>query len=81
MLVAGLAFALAGGCPGRQLFMSGEGNSDAAIFVLGMITGAALAHNWGLASSPAGLGPNGAVAAIVGLAVCLGIGFANLKRA
>jgi len=80
MLVAGLAFALAGGCPGRQLFMSGEGNSDAALFVLGMIAGAALAHNWGLASSPAGLGPNGAVAGVIGLAVCLAIGFANLKR-
>lgn len=81
MLVAGLAFALAGGCPGRQLFMSGEGNSDAGVFVLGMIVGAALAHNWGLASSPAGLGPHGAAAAIIGLLVCLGIGFANLKKA
>ncbi|WP_198145930.1 YedE family putative selenium transporter [Desulfonatronovibrio magnus] len=81
MLVAGLAFALAGGCPGRQLFMSGEGNSDAAVFVLGMIVGAALAHNWGLASSPAGLGAHGAAAAIIGLLVCLSIGFANLKKA
>ncbi|WP_028575072.1 YedE family putative selenium transporter [Desulfonatronovibrio hydrogenovorans] len=81
MLVAGLAFALAGGCPGRQLFMSGEGNSDAGVFVMGMIVGAALAHNWGLASSPAGLGPHGAVATIIGLAVCLWIGFANLKKA
>lgn len=80
MLVAGLAFALAGGCPGRQLFMAGEGNSDAAVFVLGMVAGAALAHNWGLASSPAGLGPNGALGGIIGLAVCLGIGFANLKK-
>ena len=26
MVVAGLAFALAGGCPGRQLFMAGEGD-------------------------------------------------------
>ncbi len=81
MLVAGLAFALAGGCPGRQLFMSGEGNSDAGVFVIGMIIGAALAHNWGLASSPAGLGANGAAAAVIGLLVCLGIGFANLKKA
>ncbi|MFW6005249.1 MAG: YedE family putative selenium transporter [Desulfonatronovibrionaceae bacterium] len=80
MLVAGLAFALAGGCPGRQLFMAGEGNSDAAVFVLGMVAGAALAHNWGLASSPAGLGPNGALATFIGLAVCLGIGLANLKK-
>ena len=81
MLLAGLAFALAGGCPGRQLFLSGEGDADAGIFVLGMITGAALSHNFGLASSPAGLGPNGVAAVIVGLAVCLAIGFANRQRA
>ena len=81
MMVAGLAFALAGGCPGRQLFLSGEGNSDAALFVVGMVAGAALAHNWGLASSPAGLGPNGAVAGIIALGICLAVGFANLKKA
>lgn len=33
MTLAGLAFSLAGGCPGRQLFLSGEGDRDAAIFV------------------------------------------------
>ena len=37
MVVAGLAFALAGGCPARQLFMAGEGDGDAAVFVLGII--------------------------------------------
>jgi YedE family putative selenium metabolism protein len=30
MVLAGLAFALAGGCPGRQLFLSGEGDGAAA---------------------------------------------------
>jgi YedE family putative selenium metabolism protein len=74
MVLAGLAFALAGGCPGRQLFMSGEGDGDAAIFVLGMIVGAAFAHNFGLASSPKGLGPHGMAAWIIGMVVCLGIG-------
>lgn len=77
MLVAGLAFALAGGCPGRQLFLAGEGDSDAGVFVLGMITGAAVAHNFGLASSAAGIGPHGVAAVAVSLAVCLFIGFAN----
>ena len=81
MLVAGLAFALAGGCPGRQLFMSGEGNGDAGVFVLGMIVGAALAHNFGLASSPAGVGPHGIAAVVIGLVVLLAIGFSNCKRA
>lgn len=80
MVVAGLAFALAGGCPGRQLFMSGEGNSDAGVFALGLIAGAAVAHNFGLASSPAGIGPHGMAAVIVGLAVLLFIGLSNCKR-
>ena len=52
MVLAGLAFALAGGCPGRQIFMAGEGDGDAAVFVLGMIVGAGFAHNFLLASSP-----------------------------
>jgi YedE family putative selenium metabolism protein len=80
MTLAGLAFCLAGGCPGRQLFMSGEGDSDAAIFVIGMIVGAAFAHNFGLSSSPAGIGPHGIAAVVVGLAVCLTIGFTMRKR-
>jgi YedE family putative selenium metabolism protein len=80
MLVAGLAFALAGGCPGRQLFMSGEGDGDAAIFVLGMIVGAGLSHNFGLASSPAGIGPHGIAAVVITLAACLFIGLANIQR-
>jgi len=84
MALAGLAFALAGGCPGRQLFLSGEGDGDAAIFVLGMITGAAFAHNWGLAGSPdkvvegavqvGGLSTAGMVAVVLGLVVCSLIG-------
>jgi len=46
MVLAGLGFALAGGCPGRQLFLSGEGDGDAGIFVFGMIVGAGIAHNF-----------------------------------
>lgn len=80
MLVAGLAFALAGGCPGRQLFMSGEGDGDAAIFVFGMIVAAAFDHNFGLASSPAGIGPHGIAGVVVALATCLYVGLTNIKR-
>lgn len=75
MLLAGLAFALAGGCPGRQLILSGEGDGDAAVFVLGMVAAAAFAHNFRTASSPAGIGDWGAPAVILGLVVCLIIGF------
>lgn len=81
MMLAGLAFALAGGCPGRQLFLAGEGDGDAAVFVLGMIVGAGFSHNFGLASSPAGIGPHGIAAVIIGIAVCLFIGFTMRKTA
>lgn len=80
MVTAGLAFALAGGCPGRQLFMAGEGDNDAAVFVVGLILGAAVAHNFGFASSATGIGPHGMLGALGGLAVCLVIGFFNCKR-
>jgi YedE family putative selenium metabolism protein len=75
MVLAGLAFVLAGGCPGRQLVLSGEGDADSGIFIIGMITGAAFSHNFKLASSPAGTGEWGPAAVILGLVICLLIGF------
>lgn len=81
MTVAGLAFALAGGCPGRQLILAGEGDGDSAMFVVGMLVAAGLAHNMGWASSPAGLGPNGVIATFGALAFCLFVGVTNLKKA
>jgi YedE family putative selenium metabolism protein len=74
MVLAGLAFTLAGGCPGRQLILSGEGDGDAAIFALGMIVGAGLAHNFSLASSASGTGAYGPLAVVLGLLVCVVIG-------
>jgi uncharacterized protein len=81
MVASGLAFALAGGCPGRQLILAGEGDGDSAMFVVGMLVAAALAHTMGWASSPAGLGPNGMAATFAALGFCLFIGFVNLKKA
>jgi YedE family putative selenium metabolism protein len=85
MVLAGLAFTLAGGCPGRQLFLSGEGDSDAGIFVLGMIVGAGISHNFGLAGKPdslvdgvlsvGGISTSGIWAVGLGLVICLLIGF------
>ncbi len=90
MILAGLCFAMAGGCPGRQLFLSGEGDGDAGIFVLGMITGGGFAHNWALAGVPdklvegtlkvGGPGFNGQVAVVVGILFCLVIGFAMREK-
>jgi uncharacterized protein len=74
MVLAGLAFTLAGGCPGRQLILAGEGDGDAAVFALGMLVGAALAHNFSVASSPSGPGVYGPAAVVTGLVVCCLIG-------
>ena len=90
MLLAGLAFVLGGGCPGRQMFLIGEGDTDSFIFFAGMLTGGALAHNFLLASVPdsiqsgilnvGGPGLNGMVAVGLGLIVCLIIGFSMRER-
>jgi hypothetical protein len=74
MVLAGLAFTLAGGCPGRQLFLSGEGDADAGMFVAGMIVGAGFSHNFSMASSAAGPGAFGPITVIVGLVICIVIG-------
>lgn len=75
MVLAGLAFTLAGGCPGRQFIMSGEGDGDSAIFTIGMLVGAGFAHNFSLASSPAGPGAFGPAATVIGIVFCLAVGF------
>jgi hypothetical protein len=80
MALSGLAFALAGGCPGRQLILSGEGDGDAAVFVVGMIVGAGIAHNFALASSAKGPGAFGPTAVVLGLVFCLLIGFSMRER-
>lgn len=80
MLTAGWAFALAGGCPGRQLFMAGEGDADAGLFVVGMLVAAAFAHNFGLASSPAGIGPYGDMAVYVCLTVLFCLSLAHIRK-
>ena len=75
MGLLGLAATLIGGCPLRNLVLSGEGDTDAAITVLGYIAGAAVAHNFLLASSPAGVGTWGPAAVIIGWVFCIGTGF------
>ena len=56
MVLVGWGSVLLGGCPLRQLVLAGEGNSDSAITVLGFLAGAAVSHNFGLASSAKGIG-------------------------
>jgi uncharacterized protein len=53
MGVAALAAIMLGGCPFRQVIMSGEGDADATVAVLGMFAGAIVAHRFVIASTGA----------------------------
>ena len=77
MAAVGWGSILLGGCPLRQLVLSGEGNSDSAVTVLGLVVGAAFAHNFGLASSAAGPTGAGKLAVVIGLAAVALIGCLN----
>lgn len=91
MYAVGFAAVLAGGCPLRQLILAGQGSSDSAVTVIGMFTGAALAHNFGLAASGTALNAEtgqivqgavpfyGKAAVIICIAVCFIIAFTNKR--
>ena len=75
----------------RQLILAAQGNGDSAVTVFGMIVGAALAHNFGLAGNPdskndagqlvvGGISTTGKVAVIVGLVVLLVIALWNMPK-
>lgn len=80
MVVVGFGAILLGGCPLRQLVLAGEGNVDSAITILGLLVGAAFAHNFGLASSPKGPTPAGQIAVVIALVLFAIIGFMNCKK-
>jgi YedE family putative selenium metabolism protein len=71
--LVGLTGVLLGGCPIRQTVLSGEGDSDAMIVVLGLIVGTAFAHNFGLAASGDGVPVNGQIATVIGYIVVLAL--------
>ena len=88
MALAGWGSILLGGCPLRQLILAGEGSGDAAVTVLGMVAGAAAAHNFGLAGNPdsaadgvyqvGGIGTAGMIAVVIGFAVLLAVSLLHL---
>ncbi|MDR2491756.1 MAG: YedE-related selenium metabolism membrane protein [Spirochaetaceae bacterium] len=80
MALAGYGSTLLGGCPLRQTIMAGEGNADGAVCVLGLLAGAAISHNFGLAASPTGVPPNGQIACLIGLVVLTCIALGNMKK-
>ena len=79
MVLVGFCSVLLGGCPLRQLILSGEGNIDSVITVIGMTIGAAFCHNFGLASSADGTTLNGRVAVIVAMIITVIIVAVNIS--
>jgi len=70
MFLTGFASVLLGGCPLRQLILASEGNADSGISVMGMLVGAAMVQNWGLASSTSGPTFYGKIWVLAGLIFC-----------
>ena len=81
MGLVGLAATMIGGCPLRNLILSGEGDVDAGVTVLGYLVGAAFAHNFLTASSGSGLGTWGPVAVAIGWVFCLYLGVFMREKA
>lgn len=80
MALVGWGSVYLGGCPLRQLVLAGEGNSDSAVTVTGFLVGAALCHNFGLASSGKGPTANGMIAVVIGFVVLAVIGLLNREK-
>ncbi|MBF1200570.1 MAG: YedE-related selenium metabolism membrane protein, partial [Haemophilus parainfluenzae] len=59
----------------------GEGNNDSALFILGMLLGAATAHNFGFAAAPTGVPIFTPYVLIAGFVVCLYIALTNKSEA
>ena len=58
------------------MFLSGEGDGDAALFVLGMLTGAAVAHNFLMVATQ----PTAPYIVVIGLIVVCIIGLLGRER-
>ena len=71
MSLVGICSVLLGGCPIRQTILASQGDTDAGVTVLGLIMGAAFAHNFGLAASGSGVPANGKIAVIIGIVFVL----------
>ena len=88
MTVVGWGSVLLGGCPLLQLILAGEGNSDSAVTVVGMVAGAAMSHIWKIAGTAqnlakevkGGASENTKTAMIACVVVLLVISLVNMKK-
>lgn len=77
MSLVGWGSVLLGGCPMRQLVLSGEGNTDSVVSIIGLLVGAAISHNFGLASSANGATINGKISVGICILILLIISWVN----
>lgn len=77
LFLVGLCAILLGGCPLRQLILAAEGDGDSGLAVLGMLVGAAIAHNFMLASSPTGPTFYGQVSVVFGIVLAIAVGMVH----
>ena len=80
MVLVGFGSVLLGGCPLRQVILAGEGNTDSVVVILGFIVGAAVCHNFGLASSVEGPSEYGPVAVIICLIIVAVTALTNINK-
>jgi YedE family putative selenium metabolism protein len=80
LYLVGFGSVLLGGCPLRQLVLAGGGNSDSGVTVLGFLVGAAICHNFSLASSGAGTTPNGRIAFAICAVIIFALAVMNIRK-
>ncbi|HEY3346348.1 MAG TPA: YedE family putative selenium transporter [Nitrospirota bacterium] len=80
MALVGVTSIMIGGCPFRQLILSGQGSADAGAVVLGMLAGGAVVQAWGITSNNMGPTLIGQVATLLGLAFVLALGITMRVR-
>lgn len=86
LYIFGFAGVLAGGCPFRQLILTGQGSSDGAMTLLGLLLGAAFAHNFkfaAIASTPALAGgptSRGVIVVVIAIIALFVIAIVNREK-
>lgn len=86
MFLVGLGSVMLGGCPLRQLILAGEGNSDSAVSVMGLLFGAAISHNFSLAgaayseATKGGVSTGGRIAVIFGILFLVAVALLKIRK-
>jgi len=81
MILVGIVATMLGACPLRQVVLSGTGDTDAGMVVMGIIVGSALVRNVGASSCGGILADYGPQAVVVALGLVVAIGLLMKPKA